>query len=364
MASIFKPKTSAVSGSVPTTASLADGEMATNTADLKVYQRVGAAIKTIANYFDATNVRASVLTGLGAGTNAAIAATDSLLAALAKLQAQVTNRLDLTAGGTVSGVMTFASAFFVNRIGSAADAAIQFDSDNGTSSSLIMRKTGLLRWVFGRNVTDDFFVIGYDDAGSTGKTHLLINRITGVATFLASPELPTPAADDSSTKGATTAFVRGQLTRKTLASAFVTASTTPALVTDGTTSFSVPVVAGRTYRFELVGTYRSAATTTGMTMAVIPNGAVGTINGVARGAVNHVAIATGLEASLSILGLGVRDRITTTGVSAAGVGHYVGLDFVFTCTTDGAIEIQFASEVAASNAELDPGTTLLVRDIT
>jgi hypothetical protein len=43
-------------------------------------------------YFTAARVRATVLTGLAAGTNAVILATDSLMAALAKLQAQVSAR--------------------------------------------------------------------------------------------------------------------------------------------------------------------------------------------------------------------------------------------------------------------------------
>ncbi|MCR6496223.1 hypothetical protein LJB71_08335 [Thermomonas sp. S9] len=44
MASILKPKKSTTASVVPTTASLADGEMAFNTADKKIYVRVGAAI--------------------------------------------------------------------------------------------------------------------------------------------------------------------------------------------------------------------------------------------------------------------------------------------------------------------------------
>lgn len=58
-------------------------------------------------YFTAARVRSTLLTGLVAGTNAVIAATDTLLQALAKLQAQVTAKLtnpmtgpgDLIVGG-------------------------------------------------------------------------------------------------------------------------------------------------------------------------------------------------------------------------------------------------------------------------
>lgn len=49
MASIFKPKKSTTAGAVPTTANLADGEMAVNTADRRIFVRVGAAIVELFN---------------------------------------------------------------------------------------------------------------------------------------------------------------------------------------------------------------------------------------------------------------------------------------------------------------------------
>ena len=51
MSNVFKPKRSSVVGAVPTTSNLADGELAINAADQKVYQRIGMAIKLVANYF-------------------------------------------------------------------------------------------------------------------------------------------------------------------------------------------------------------------------------------------------------------------------------------------------------------------------
>lgn len=47
---ILKPKRSGVASAVPTTASLVDNEIATNTADKIIYQRVGGAIVAIANF--------------------------------------------------------------------------------------------------------------------------------------------------------------------------------------------------------------------------------------------------------------------------------------------------------------------------
>lgn len=153
----------------------------------------------------------------------------------------------------------------------------------------------------------------------------------------------------------------GSTVRGTLSSGYANSTTTLGTVTDGVNPWTVLVDAGKSYRFEVIGTYQTDAATTGATMAVIPDGtAAGTIVGVARGAVTQINTASGLEASISRIGLGVRDRITTSGVSAAGVGHYIGMDFVFNCTTSGALSIQFASEVGGSTATLEAGSTLLV----
>lgn len=65
----------------------------------------------------ATDVRAAVLTGLSTATNAAITAADTVLAALGKLQAQVSAKFD-KAGGEIGGSV---------GIGKAADAGVKLD---------------------------------------------------------------------------------------------------------------------------------------------------------------------------------------------------------------------------------------------
>ena len=50
MANIFKPKRSSTASSVPTTSNLADGELAVNSSDKKIYLRDGSNIIEVANY--------------------------------------------------------------------------------------------------------------------------------------------------------------------------------------------------------------------------------------------------------------------------------------------------------------------------
>lgn len=77
---------------------------------------------TISDFADA--VRSAVLTGLTAGTNVAISATDSVLVAFAKLQAQVDNKLGLTAKAADSDKLNGQLAsFYTAEMGAASSGS-------------------------------------------------------------------------------------------------------------------------------------------------------------------------------------------------------------------------------------------------
>lgn len=61
MAVTLKPRRSNTAGTVPTTAQLADGEMAVNSADKKIYLRVGSSIIEVSNFMTVTQ---DFITGL------------------------------------------------------------------------------------------------------------------------------------------------------------------------------------------------------------------------------------------------------------------------------------------------------------
>ena len=78
MPNIFKPKRSTTASSVPTTSNLADGELAVNIADQKIYVRSGVSIVTVAdvggggaggvNYWDQTAAGINTISNIGIGT--------------------------------------------------------------------------------------------------------------------------------------------------------------------------------------------------------------------------------------------------------------------------------------------------------
>ena len=60
MANVFKPKRSSVASSVPTTGQLADGELAVNTTDKKIFVRDGASVVEVANALTPRSVGISI----------------------------------------------------------------------------------------------------------------------------------------------------------------------------------------------------------------------------------------------------------------------------------------------------------------
>ena len=88
---------------------------------------------TISNF--AVTVRATVLTGLSTASSAAVAAGDTILVAVGKLQAQITNRVSLTGNETITGVKTFSSSPIVPAPTTDLQAATKkYVDDNGGST--------------------------------------------------------------------------------------------------------------------------------------------------------------------------------------------------------------------------------------
>ena len=144
-----------------------------------------------------------------------------------------------------------------------------------------------------------------------------------------------------------------------LGAAFSSTSVTAALVT----GWSFAVQAGKSYRIRVLGTYQAAATTTGGTIAIgTPDTAAGTVGGVAKGAISSSAVATAMEATIYAL-TGTGSSLTTTGVSAINTPHAVEMYLNFVCTVAGTLEIRWASEVAASAAQLNAGSSLFVESV-
>ena len=118
------------------------------------------------------------------------------------------------------------------------------------------------------------------------------------------------------------------------------------------TGLSFAAAANTMYLVELIGTFQSAAATTGIALALdIPSGAV-------SGMTVHPASATTLTGAEQIA-----DAVTTgatTGVRAAATNIPIRANFVVSVgATAGQIQLLFRSEIAASAVTLKAGLTAM-----
>jgi hypothetical protein len=131
-------------------------------------------------YFTATRVRSVVLTGLSVATDAAIAATDTILEAFGKLQAQVTSRF-LKAGDTLTG--TGGAGFY---------GAIPQSSQPATPASgfrLFANSVGKLAWIG----TNGFLRVFDGTANTADRTYTLPDSSGTVVTDTTFPTVDAAA---------------------------------------------------------------------------------------------------------------------------------------------------------------------------
>lgn len=140
-----------------------------------------------------------------------------------------------------------------------------------------------------------------------------------------------------------------------LSSAFSSIVITPANVT----GWSFNVTTGKTYRIEVIADYQTAATTTGGILGIaLSGGATGSVRGYAAGAISQSAVATELAIPIRTTS-GAGSSLTTTGVSVINSPHFFTMVITFTCTASGTFNVQWATEVAASAAQLNANSSLI-----
>ncbi len=132
----------------------------------------------------------------------------------------------------------------------------------------------------------------------------------------------------------------------------------------GNAAWTHTLVAGKTYRFTVFASYQTAALTTGGRMNLLgASGLAGTVQGMMWGAIQQAAAASTLEVPIYSFANGAGSFLLTTAVNPINAPHIWGADFVFHCTAGGTLSLQWASEVAASAAQLNIGSVLMVEQL-
>ena len=122
------------------------------------------------------------------------------------------------------------------------------------------------------------------------------------------------------------------------------------------TGLSFAATANTTYLIQVIGTFQSAATTTGIALALdIPSGAI-------TGQLIHPISATALGGTEQIADAATTGA--TTGVRTAAANVPIFATFIVAIgATGGSVQLQFRSEIAASVVTMKAGLTAMGRRV-
>jgi len=153
-----------------------------------------------------------------------------------------------------------------------------------------------------------------------------------------------------------------QRTVLSLASNFSSTSTTRANVT----GMSFAVTAGKKYLINILGDQQTAATATGGSIGFILSSGTGNIKGFVTMAIGQSAAAT--DQTITIRAINSTNTtagsfITSTGVSTINSPHYFYGELIFECITSGVFQMQYATEVASSAAQINAGSTMIIETL-
>lgn len=126
------------------------------------------------------------------------------------------------------------------------------------------------------------------------------------------------------------------------------------------------VETGKFYKIKILGAYSSVAITTGGSIGfVLSNGALGNVFGSVKMNIVHTNTAapeqviTAIDANSAT----VRSFATSTGVGTVNTPEIIMGELIFECTASGVFNVQWASEIANSNATLLKNTLLEITEI-
>lgn len=126
------------------------------------------------------------------------------------------------------------------------------------------------------------------------------------------------------------------------------------------------VVAGKCYKIKILGAYSTGVITTGGSMGfVLSDGGAGSVFGSVKMNIAHTNIAapeqviTAIDSNATT----IRSFATSTGVGTINIPEVIMAELVFECTSNGVFNVQWASEIANSNATLLKNTVLEITEI-
>lgn len=126
---------------------------------------------------------------------------------------------------------------------------------------------------------------------------------------------------------------------------------------------SFAVTAGKKYQISLIGDHQTAVLTTGGSIGFVLTSGTGTIKGFVKMAISQTTNATDLRTTIYAINATnttAGSFIVSTGVFPINSPNYFNAELIFDCLTTGVFQLQYASEIAASAAQMNAGTVMIV----
>ena len=134
----------------------------------------------------------------------------------------------------------------------------------------------------------------------------------------------------------------------------------------GVNGLSFNLQSGKNYRIKLLGTVQSVAITTGINIAFTFDGNI-IANGFVESSLTHLASATTLRSTIFNIDAStattIGSNLITTGTGAVNTPVMLNAEMVVRCIDSGTFKTWFASEINASQAQLNIGTTFIIEEI-
>lgn len=130
------------------------------------------------------------------------------------------------------------------------------------------------------------------------------------------------------------------------------------------TGWTVSMATGKNYLIEIIADYQTAATTTGGSLGFVMTTGTATIKGKVEGDISQAIAATGLNQPIYAISSSntlAGSFFTSTGVTVINSPHGITARLYVKCTASGVFNVQWASEVAASAAQLNAGSLMIWR---
>lgn len=302
-------------------------------------------------YFTPVRVLATVLSTFSVGLNAAISATDTIVQAFGKVQAQINNLLSVKADKTTTistgtglnggGDLTANRTISHNNFGTAGTY--------GSANSVPVFTTETTGHI--SSVTSTLISIL-----STAVTDFASAVRAVVLTGLDLTDSTDVVATDTVLQAVGKLQAQNNLWFESVVTAQVnnTSNTTLAQLSE----LSFPVVNGKRYRIEAMLMYQSTATTTGLALSMANTSATGELAllaSMSNGADGTGSIFTGHITAFN-------DVVTATGTAQANTSLVAKIEGVFVCTTNGTLTPVFRSEVNGNQVSIRAGSSILVRE--